>query len=212
MSIIDVNTIFGAYPSEHADSTAETLLKEMAAHDVSKSFSLSTWGIFHREAMGNDHTLRAQQHFDGKIAAVATMSPHDFYSDATVDLLVEKPFLLFRFFPNLQEWPIEYAPFIQILSVLSAHKKPIMVTTSQPGQATILARLAADYDAPVILEGIGRQNYGRGSPVFSKTTKTFMLRHMISSCPARSKQCAIGLVSSASCSAPALRRFLSVPR
>jgi hypothetical protein len=157
-NIIDVNTIFGAYPSEHADSTAEVLIAEMAAHAVSMSLSLSTWGIFFRDAMGNEHSLRAQQHFAGKISAVATISPHGFFSDATVDLLVEQPFSMFRFFPDLQEWPIDYAPFEQILRVLGEHQKPIMVTTRQPGKATALGRLAANYPAPVILEGVGQQN------------------------------------------------------
>jgi predicted TIM-barrel fold metal-dependent hydrolase len=177
MNIIDVNTIFGAYPSEHADSTAEILLKEMAAHGVQRSFSLSTWGIFHREAMGNDHTLRAQQHFDEKIVAVATLSPHDFFSDATVDLLAEKPFSLFRFFPDLQEWPIEYAPFEQILRVLKEHHIPIMVSTKIPGQATVLSRLAANYGAPVILEGVGKQNMAEGLCVLQNNDNFYVETH-----------------------------------
>jgi predicted TIM-barrel fold metal-dependent hydrolase len=177
MTIIDINTVFGAYPSEHADSTAETLLKEMAAHNVSKSFSLSTWGIFHREAMGNDHALRAQQHFEGKIVAVATLSPHDFFSDATIDLLVEKPFVLFRFFPNLQDWPIDYAPFEQILRVLNEHHKPIMVTTKNPGEATALSRLANAYEAPVILEGVGNRNMAEGLCVLQNHDNFYVETH-----------------------------------
>jgi hypothetical protein len=177
MAVIDVNTIFGAYPSEHADSTAETLLKEMAAHGVDRSFSLSTWGIYYREAMGNEHTLRAQQHFEGKIAAVATLSPHDFFSDATVDLLIEKPFALYRFFPNVQEWPIDYAPFEQILRVLTEHKKPVMVTTKYPGQATSLSRLASTYQGPVILEGVGKQNMAEALCVLQSHDNFYVETH-----------------------------------
>jgi hypothetical protein len=175
--IIDSNTIFGAFPSEHADSNADTLIKEMAAHDVQTSMSLSTWGIFYREAMGNEHTLRAQQHFSGKIAAVGTIAPHGFFSDATVDLLVLQPFVLYRFFPELQEWPIDYAPFEQILRVLREHKKPIMVTTKRPGQATALGRLAADYPAPVILEGVGTQNMAEALCVLQLNDQFYVETH-----------------------------------
>jgi len=175
--IIDVNTIFGAYPSEHADSNADTLIKEMAAHNVERSFTLSTWGIFYREAPGNEHSLRAQQHFGGKIHAVATISPHTFFSDATVDLLVEQQFALFRFFPEIQEWPIDYAPFEQILRVLAEHRRPIMVTTSRPGQATALGRLAANYSAPVILEGVGARNIAEALCVLQANDNFYIETH-----------------------------------
>jgi len=176
-SIIDINTIFGAYPSEHADSTAETLIKEMSAHEVEKSFALSTWGIFYNEALGNEHTLRAQQHFSGKIAAVATISPHSFFSDTTVDLLVDQPFAIFRFFPDLQEWPIDYAPFAQILKVLGEHRRPIMVTTAKPGQATVLARVAAQYPGPIILEGVGSSNMAEALCVLQEHENFFVETH-----------------------------------
>ncbi len=176
-TVIDINTIFGAYPSEHADSNADTLIKEMAAHDVERSFSLSTWGIFYREAMGNEHTLRAQQHFAGKIVAVATISPHGFFSDATVDLLVAQPFALYRFFPVHQAWPIDYAPFEQILRVLGEQQKPVMVTTRRPGDATALGRLAADYPAPVILEGVGNQNIAEALCVLQTHDQFYVETH-----------------------------------
>jgi hypothetical protein len=177
--IIDVNTIFGAYPSQHADSNADTLIKQMESHSVVQSFALSTWGIYYQEALGNEYSLRAQTHFAGKISAVATISPHSFFSDATVDLLVEQAFSLFRFFPVIQGWPIDYAPFEQILRVLGDHKRPIMVTTSQPGHATALSRLAANYPAPVILEGVSSQNTAEALCVLQNNDQFYVETHDI---------------------------------
>jgi predicted TIM-barrel fold metal-dependent hydrolase len=177
MQITDINTIFGAYPSEHADSTADTLIKEMAAHDITRSLTLSTWGIYYREGLGNEHTLRAQQHFAGKLIAAATISPHSFFSDATVDLLIEQPFALFRFFPEIQDWPIDYAPFHQMLKVLADHQKPIMVTTRTPGQATVLARVAAGYSGPIILEGVGSKNMAEALCVLQVHDNFFVETH-----------------------------------
>ena len=45
MEITDVNTLFGAYPSKHPDSTAETLVSTMQGNKVDWCLTLSSWGL-----------------------------------------------------------------------------------------------------------------------------------------------------------------------
>ena len=155
MEITDVNTLFGAYPSQHSDSTAETLTEAMRAQGVDWCLALSTWGLFHSAAEGNAETMRACKAHDHLIP-VATINPVHFWGqEGQMESIAEDAFEMFRFFPQLQGWPLEYAPFIRILSVLGRlERMPIMVGIHQPGDATQLVRLLDDFPHPVVLEGV----------------------------------------------------------
>jgi len=155
MEITDVNTLFGAYPSQHPDSNAETLVAAMAALGVDYCLSLSTWGIFHNAAEGNAETMRSCRAHDHLIP-VATLNPaHYWGQEGLLEGIAEDAFEMFRFFPHLQGWPLEYAPFIRIVSVLARMERmPIMVTADRRGEATQLVRLLDDFPHPIILEGV----------------------------------------------------------
>ena len=155
MEITDVNTLFGAYPSQHPDSNAETLVAAMSALGVDWCLSLSTWGIFHSAALGNAETMRSCRAHDHLIP-VATLNPtHYWGQEGLLEGIAEDAFEMFRFFPHLQGWPLEYAPFIRIVSQLARlERMPIMVTTDRRGEATQLVRLLDDFPHPVVLEGI----------------------------------------------------------
>lgn len=155
MEITDVNTLFGAYPAQHADSSAETLTEAMRAQEVQWCLALSTQGVFHLAAEGNAETLRACRAHDHLIP-VATLNPVHFWGqEGLVEGLAENAFEMIRFFPHRQGWPLEFAPFLRLLSVIGRQERmPIMVHVSERGEATRLARLLEDFPHPVVLEGV----------------------------------------------------------
>ena len=155
MEITDVNTLFGAYPAQHADSSPETLVEAMRAQGVDWCLALSTWGVFHSAAEGNAETMRACQAHDHLIP-VATVNPvHYWGQEGMLEGIAEDAFEMFRFFPHLQGWPLEFAPFLRIIATLGRQaRQPIMVSVEQRGEATQLMRLLDDFSHAVILDGI----------------------------------------------------------
>ena len=183
MDILDVNTLFGAYPAQHAESNAEGLSESLTRHGVKRAMTLSTWGVFYNDMAGNQETLAACGQYDGIMYPVGTVNPMTFWDgDEMLKHLSQTSFHMIRFFPHLQGWPIDFAPFARIVKTLSECGKPlmersltmprpargwrlwtdggepVMISAIRPGDATAIARILADYPAPVILEGVGQDN------------------------------------------------------
>lgn len=180
MEITDVNTLFGAYPSQHPDSNPESLVAAMQANEVDYCLTLSTLGLFHRDVDGNAETMRACRAHDHLIP-VATLNPATFWGQpGLIDAITEQPFEMFRFFPQAQEWPLDFAPFSEILSRLAAlPRMPIMVSVRRPGDITALARLTADYPHPVILEGVSRPTLAEAVTVLRSRAQFFLETHAL---------------------------------
>ncbi len=155
MEITDVNTLFGAYPAQHADSSPETLVEAMRANGIDWGLALSTYGLFHQAEAGNDETMKACRAHDHLIP-VATLNPVHFWGqDGLVESVAENEFEMVRFFPHLQGWPLEFAPFLRILSTLGRlPRMPIMVSVDRRGDATQLGRLLDDFPHAVVLDGV----------------------------------------------------------
>ena len=155
MEITDVNTLFGAYPAQHADSSPETLVEAMRANGIDWGLTLSTSGLFYQAETGNDETMRACRAHDHLIP-VATLNPvHYWGQDGVIEGIAENAFEMIRFFPHLQGWPLEFAPFLRLLSALGRlPKMPIMVSVERRGDATQLARLLDDFPHAVVLDGV----------------------------------------------------------
>jgi hypothetical protein len=155
MEITDVNTMFGAYPSQKPDSSPEALVGVMQSQQVNWCLTLSTWGLFYHDAEGNAETLRACRAHDHLIP-VATLNPMAYWGQTgVIERVKDEPFEMFRFFPDKQGWPLPFAPFTDVLARLAAlPKMPIMVSVTRPGDATLLARETDEYPHPVILEGV----------------------------------------------------------
>ena len=155
MEITDVNTLFGAYPAQHADSSPETLTEAMRANGIDWGLTLSTYGLFYDAAEGNGETMKACRAHDHLIP-VATLNPaHYWGQDGVVESVTGNAFEMVRFFPHLQGWPLEYAPFLRLLSALGRlPKMPIMVSVDRRGDATQLARLLDDFPHAVVLDGV----------------------------------------------------------
>ena len=155
MEITDVNTLFGAYPAQHADSSPETLVDAMRASGIDWGLTLSTYGLFYQAEAGNAETMSACRAHDHLIP-VATLNPvHYWGQEGLVESIAENAFEMVRFFPHLQGWPLEFAPFLRLLSTLGRlPRMPIMVSVDKRGDATLLARLLDDFPHAVVLDGV----------------------------------------------------------
>jgi predicted TIM-barrel fold metal-dependent hydrolase len=153
MDIIDINTYFGAFPTQHAGSTPESLVAQLDRFGIRQAFTLSTLGMFYSDEAGNAHTREVAEASNRRLLPVATLNPGAHLNDPRemIDQIAAGPFALCRFFPQLQDWPIDYAPFAQTLKYLSERKKAVMVSVGKVGDITTLARILPDSTMPVIL-------------------------------------------------------------
>jgi predicted TIM-barrel fold metal-dependent hydrolase len=180
MEITDVNTLFGAYPAQHPDSNAESLVAAMGSQGVAYCLTLSTYGLFFRDVDGNAETMRACRSHDHLIP-VATLNPATYWGQSDlIENITSQPFEMFRFFPQAQGWPLDFAPFAEILSRLAAlPRMPIMVSVRQPGDITTLARVAANYPHPVILAGVSQPTLAEAITVLRANPKFYLETHSL---------------------------------
>lgn len=182
MEITDVNTLFGAYPSHHADSDPETLAATMSAQQVDYCLAMSTYGLYARDTDGNAETLSACRAHDHLIP-VAAINPLTYWGQREfVQGIAESGFEMFRFFPRTQKWPLDFAPFAAILEILAAQPRaPLMIETTQPGDITQLARLTRDYPHPVILAGVTPTTLGEAVAVLRALPSLYLETHALQS-------------------------------
>lgn len=180
MEITDVNTLFGAYPSQHPDSNPESLVAAMQANQVDYCLTLSTYGLFYRDAEGNAETMRACRSHDHLIP-VATINPTTYWGQSDlIENITREAFEMFRFFPQDQGWPLDFAPFSAVLMSLSGlPRMPIMVSVHRPGDITQLARVAADYPHPVIIEGVNRHTLAEAITVLRRSERFYVETHAL---------------------------------
>lgn len=152
---IDSNTFFGAYPKRRVDASPTRLLEELRAHRVERAVVASLKAAFYDHHAGNLEMLRVVAEHPELLPA-GVIDPRRYLGwREEVERLIEAGVRVFRFLPEHQGWPIDYAPFHQVLEELSGRRVVAMVSLSQPGEATVLARIIGDLDLPVILSGLG---------------------------------------------------------
>ncbi len=182
MEITDVNTLFGAYPSHHADSDPQTLAATMTAQQVDYCLALSTYGLYARDTDGNAETLNACRTHDHLIP-VATVNPLTYWGQPSlVEGIAQDGFEMFRFFPRTQHWPLDFAPFAAILDILTQlPRAPLMVEVREPGDITQLARAVRDYPHPVILEGVSPRTLPEAVVVMRALPSLYVETHALQS-------------------------------
>jgi len=180
MEITDVNTLFGAYPSQHPDTTADSLVGAMRRSNVQWSLTLSTWGLFHSPTEGNAETLRACRTHQ-ELLPVATINPKDFLGEfRVVESLVEQGFEMFRFFPHDQGWPIDFGPFRDIVTLLGGTgAKPVMVDVARAGDITELVRVAEGYSGAIILAGVNRHTFAEAVSAMRRRPSLYVETHSL---------------------------------
>jgi len=156
--IIDANTLVGTHPTHRLDLSADRLLRDMETYHIVASLTLSTIGVFSDHARGNAETLETAK-ANQRLVPVATINPtKHFDSGGDVQSFKSEGFRICKFYPGEQDWPVDSAAFTHLLTKLAAQKMPIMISGEIRGEPSRVARLVANYPAPVILCGVCGDN------------------------------------------------------
>ncbi len=152
--IVDINTLFGPLPASSSDLPVDALLALMQKHRVGAACALSTLGLLLDPAVGNSATRAACEEHP-ELLPVATLNPTLYFGDAAaVTRLKTDGFRLVRFFPTVQGWPLDFAPFHALLQALGTTGLPVMLDVEAAGEITTLTRVLDAYPGPVILSGV----------------------------------------------------------
>jgi len=179
--IIDANTICGFWATRQMDISPEALARVMQQGGVVRYLAVSTTGIFHDYRAGNDETLNLAQQFQGMVP-VATVDPRQ-YVDCFSELerRSEQGFSLFRLFPDLQGYPLNFSPLQDVLAKLNELGKPVMIPAPQMGDATMLAEKVAFNQTPVILTSVSCDNLGEALSVMKSCAQIYLESHLLNS-------------------------------
>lgn len=157
MDIIDINTMFGPLPIAAVDLSVDDLSALMKKHGIERACTLSTVGLMLDHNAGNAAT-RAACAENPSLVPVATVNPQVYYGEeGPFTRFATDGFRMVRFFPQVQGWPVDYAPFVHLAQRLEAERLPIMMEISHPGTATRLMNVLAGRQTPVLLAGIDEQ-------------------------------------------------------
>lgn len=151
--IIDANTVFGSYPKRRVDASLNGLLKIMAENNVDKALTVSLRGAFYSYGEGNEETLKACEAHKN-LVPVATIDPRRFTGDiGELEELVKRGFKAVRLFPEMQGYPLEYAPLIRILDGMEGLGIPLLTANQGFGYVTALSKMTRGKGYPVIVMG-----------------------------------------------------------
>lgn len=179
--IIDCNTFFGAFPRREIDLSKETLVGILQKHKVKKALTVSAKGIFYDYILGNKETLEACKN-DDSLVPVATIDPRKYYGKpGEIENLVNQGFGVFRLFPDLQAWPLDYAPFYKFLEELKGVKKLLIITANALGMATKIASSTKDGGYPVILTSVSYWNLSEVLALAEDNPHIYLETHLIDS-------------------------------
>ena len=174
-AILDACTLFGPWPQHAADLSIETLLSGMTDNGIVRSLATSTVGIFHDYRQGNVETIHVARQYPQQLFPVATLDPRAFPECLQeAEQRATEGFRLFRFFPERQGWPLNFAPFRDALRRCDELGIPVAVTTSRAGAMSELAVLVKDFKIPVLLAGVGSAQLGETISVMRNDATIFV--------------------------------------
>src|SRR2546428_11001102 len=118
MAILDLNTLFGFWPRGRVELSVEVLVGVMRARQVARSVAFSTKALFYDAAEGNDDTATVCAARPELIPA-AVIDPRR-YPQCVEEVRKRRQqgFRVFRFFPDVHDYPLDYAPLEAPLSAV----------------------------------------------------------------------------------------------
>src|SRR5690606_20578228 len=124
--VFDSCTGFGPWPIRSTDLSVKTLLKVMSSNNISCSLTTTSSSIFYDFRQGNTETLEAAKAHPQQLSPVGTLDPRAYPACIEeAEKRAAEGFRLFRFFPSFQKWPINYAPFREVVRKCDELKIPI---------------------------------------------------------------------------------------
>ncbi|MBC7320116.1 amidohydrolase family protein [bacterium] len=180
MKILDTNTNFGFYPYRKVDTSLDTL-KDILKSYQAKALSLSLKGIFYDAIEGNEETLSLLKG-EKDLYPVATYDPRAYPKGIEyLEGLRAKGFLAIAFFPRLQGWIIDFAPFREVLDVLKRENLPIIIHTSGYGELTKISSLAKEMENPFIIAGFHYSNLSEAIAIMKRLKNIYIESHLLNS-------------------------------
>ncbi|MCC6445538.1 MAG: amidohydrolase family protein [Armatimonadetes bacterium] len=157
--IIDVNTCFGFLPHKRADMSLERLTQWIEGRGIVQALTISTQGIFEDCSAGNRLTASVCSQ-NSRFVPVGTLDPRKLTNpQAEIDRCRQEGIRFFKFYPDLQGWPLESPVFEAALEGLAARKNPIIISATAPGMVSRMRPKLSDYPGPVILSSGGMDSF-----------------------------------------------------
>ena len=157
--IIDINTFFG--PSDRAGVkwTLDDLLGLIDRHGVERALTLSLRGVYYDFVAGNTDTLEVCRRHP-ELVPVATVDPRRYLECLDeVERCVDEGVRVFRFFPDVQAWPLEHVHFLRVCEAIADAGAAIMLPGSTAGAPSAAARLLGDLGTPVVILGVSYNTF-----------------------------------------------------
>ncbi|MBM4046840.1 MAG: hypothetical protein FJ279_17175 [Planctomycetes bacterium] len=168
LEIVDASTFFGSWPKQSLDMSVDALLRLMDKEGIARALTVSAKGIWYDYEEGNQDTLAVCE-ANERFIPVGTIDPRKWYGKGDpVARLRDQGFRICRLFNAIQAWPIEYAPFDDLLSLLSEHRMPFVLDVAPNATLTQISERVWGCDVPVILVGISYGNLAEAISVCRK--------------------------------------------
>ncbi len=152
--VIDINTFFG--PSDRAGVkwTLDDLLALVERYQVERALTLSLRGVYYDFVAGNTETMQVCRRHP-ELVPVATVDPRRYIECIDeVRRCVDEGIRAFRFFPDVQGWPLEHAHFLRVCEQIADAGAAIMLPGAAAGAPSAAARLLGDLGTPVVVLGV----------------------------------------------------------
>jgi predicted TIM-barrel fold metal-dependent hydrolase len=171
MAILDLNTIFGFWPRARLELSVDVLLEAMQARQVTRSVAFSAKALFYDAGEGNDDTATVCASRPELIPA-AVIDPRC-YPQCLDEARKrrEQGFRVFRFFPDLHEYPVDFSPLEAVLPELSGCLA--VFSTGRPGAATALARRTSE-GVTLSLDPCGAETLGEALAAMSAAPALYL--------------------------------------
>lgn len=187
MQIIDANVLFGFWPQRRLQSDLERIKTLTAQHRITQMLICSMGGIFGDFAEGNRETLFACQQ-GSNLFPVATVNPHRYFGvSVEIEMMLASGVQAFRFFPEEQHWPYEFAPFHRILRQLNDFGALVILPArvgghQNNGVLTAIAELAKRYSKlKILITGIFYGNLAEAIVVGQDYPHLYYETHLLNS-------------------------------
>lgn len=177
--LIDANTSFGCAATGDTDFTLSRLLAVLDQHGVDSALAYSRRGRDYDFVTGNDETL-AVCRANPRLWPVATIDPRRLLGCRDeVTRCVEAGCVAFRFFPDVQGWPIVFQPFLDLCETIAELGLPIILPAGGPGQQTLIGERVAPYGVNVLIVGAGYWTNAETAAVMARCPNVFAECHLV---------------------------------